>query len=329
MQAILCSSYGGPEVLQLKEVAKPQPQAKQILVRVKAASVTAADTMMRRGSPYIGRLFLGLRKPKHPITGTGFAGIVEAVGSEVGNFAIGDEVFGESIFGQGSNAQYLCVSAQGVVAKKPSNLSFEEAAPVCDGALTSLSFLQHVVELKAGQRILINGAAGSLGTAAVQLAKLFGAHVTAQCSTANHALVTDLGADEVIDYKQDNFVTRVQTNQLPAFDLIYDTVGKLNFGASKPALSETGIFISPVLSCGLLGQVLLTTMLGHKKAKFSATGARPIAELRQMLGQLIPLLANGTLITVIDRSYPLHKTQLAHQYADKQIKRGNLVLQID
>ncbi|MDP6968371.1 MAG: NAD(P)-dependent alcohol dehydrogenase [Gammaproteobacteria bacterium] len=321
MQAIVCTAYGGPQVLQIKEVDKPVPEANQILVRVKAASVTTADTFMRKGSPLIGRLFMGLIRPKYAITGTGFAGVVEAVGAEVRKFQIGDQVFGESIFGQGSHAEYLCIDEGGVVAKKPANISFSEAAPVCDGALTSLNFLQGVGNLQAGQRVLINGAAGSLGSAAVQLAKYMGAHVTGTCSATNHPWVKALGADRVIDYQQQNLYQLEQR-----FDLIYDTVGKLQFAPSRALLSEQGMFMSPVGSLSLFVAVLTSAIFGNKKARFSATGILPVAYLRALLQQLVPLLQKGILNTVIDRRYALAEVVAAHAYADQQHKKGNLVV---
>lgn len=182
MKAITCTKYGSPDVLKLIEIDRPTPQANEILIKVHASSVTAADSMIRKGTPYFGRLFLGLFKPKIPITGTGFAGTVAGIGSSVKEFKFDDQVFGESIFASGSNAEYLCVAENGVVAIKPKNMSFEQASTLCDGALTSFNFLKEIAQVKNGQNVLINGASGSLGTAAIQLAKYFGAHVTAICS---------------------------------------------------------------------------------------------------------------------------------------------------
>ena len=173
--------YGAPDVLKLKEVEKPIPAQNEVLIRVHAASVTAADGMMRKGTPYIGRLFLGLRKPKISTPGTGFAGKVEAIGKDVKLYTEGDSVFGEVIFATGTHAEYICAPEDGVLSIKPDNMTFEEAAPVCDGALTSINFLKDLAHIKSGHRVLINGASGSLGTAAVQLAKHFGQFDQPQC----------------------------------------------------------------------------------------------------------------------------------------------------
>jgi NADPH:quinone reductase-like Zn-dependent oxidoreductase len=228
MKAIVQIKYGGPEVLGIQDVEKPSPNGNEVLIKIHAAGVTAADSMMRAGKPKYGRLFLGLRGPKHKTPGTGFSGVVEAVGPEVTRFAEGDELFGEIVFGSGTYAEYVAVPEDGVIAKKPTHYSFDEAAAVSDGPLTSINFLKDVTSVVPGQRVLINGASGSLGSAAVQLAKHFGAHVTGVCSTANIELVKSLGADEVIDYTQQDF-----TRSSEQWDVIYDTVGKSSFGRAQ------------------------------------------------------------------------------------------------
>ena len=199
MNAIVQKQYGGPEVLRLNEVPMAKPKDSEILVRVYSAPITTAGSFMREGKPYLGRLALGLFKPKQSIPGTGFSGEVESVGKDVSRFKEGDQVFGETLFGQGTLAEYVSVREDDVIALKPENITHMEASPVCDGHLTSLNFLQHVTKLHPGQRILIIGASGSLGTAAVQLAAHIGAHVTGLCSTANIEMVKDLGAHTVID----------------------------------------------------------------------------------------------------------------------------------
>lgn len=201
MKAIIANAYGNHQVLRLKEVEMPQAGEKEVLVKIQASSATTADTMMLLGKPYFGRLFTGIRKPKHSIPGTGFSGKVISTGEKVTVFKTGDRVFGETTLGFSTNAEYVSVPEDGVILHKPDNLSYAEAAAICDGHLTSINFLKEIGKIKQRQKVLINGASGSLGTAAVQLAKYFGAEVTGVCSTSNIGLVKSLDADHVIDYK--------------------------------------------------------------------------------------------------------------------------------
>ncbi|MEZ4917881.1 MAG: NAD(P)-dependent alcohol dehydrogenase [Saprospiraceae bacterium] len=321
MKAIICPAYGGPEVLQVQTVEKPVPQENQVLIQIHASSVTRADSMMRTGTPYIGRLYIGLQKPKNPILGTGFAGVIEAVGSAVTNFQIGDAVFGESVEHFGANAEYLCVDADGILSIKPESMSFEEASVVCDGALTSINFLKEVAKIQPGQRVLINGASGSLGTAAVQLAKYYGAEVTGMCSSKNVDLVKSLGADVVIDYTKEDF-----TQNSTKFDIIYDTVGKLDFSKSRNALKPTGVFVSPVLDFSLLWDVLKTSFSKTQKALFAATGMKNKTELKVLLNELTGIIKAGRLQSVIDRCYDMEEIVEAHEYVASGRKRGNVVL---
>ena len=323
MKALVRKQYGSPSVLQVQEVAQPVLGDKDVLVEVYASAVTAADGFMVKGTPYFGRLITGLFKPKHPIPGTGFAGRVTAIGAAVERFAVGDEVFGETGLEFGSHAEYLKMEEEGVIMKKPTQLSFAEAATLSDGALTSFNFLREIAQLKPGQRVLINGASGSLGTAAVQLAKHFGAHVTGVCSGRNVALVKSLGADEVVDYTQTDF-----TKGAVKYDFIYDTIGKSSFTACKPVLKEEGVYLSPVLNLSLLVQMIFTSYFGKKKAKFSATGLRPVPKLKDMLTDLVPLFEAGKIKAVMDRSFPLDKGVAAHAYVDTGRKVGNVVLQM-
>ena len=323
MKAVICTQYGSPEVLELQTVVKPTPKDDEVLVKIHATSVTAADGMIRKGSPYIGRLFMGLTKPKYPITGTGFAGKIEAVGKAVTLFKVGDHVFGESVFGAGTNAEYVAVPETGVMAKIPIHMTYEETASICDGPLTSLNLLREKAGIQRGQKVLIIGASGSLGTAAVQLAKHFGAEVTGVCSTSNLALVKSLGADEVIDYTAADFTQNGQT-----YDIIYDSVGKSSFSKCKGSLVSKGIYLSPVLKFGELFLMIWTAMVGGKKVMFDATGMRPTAELRVLLQELKGMMEAGRLKTVIDRTYPLTQVVEAHTYVDGGHKKGNVVLQV-
>lgn len=209
MKAAVCENYGGAEVLGCRDVPKPEPGAKEVLVRICAASVTRADTMMRAGTPFFARLATGLRKPKHPIPGTGFAGIVESVGEGVSRIKAGDRVVGESGLTFSANAEYVSVQEDGILQILPDEISFEEAAPLCDGMLTAYNFLCLIGECKPGMRVMINGASGAVGSAGVQIAKLTGAKVTGVCSGKNRDFVLAQGADRIIDYTAKTWVQRV------------------------------------------------------------------------------------------------------------------------
>jgi NADPH:quinone reductase-like Zn-dependent oxidoreductase len=279
--------------------------------------------MMRKGVPLYARLFLGLMRPRRPIPGTGFTGVIDALGKEVRQFKVGDLVFGETGVNFGANAEYVCVSETGVLDKLPGNMTDEEAATLCDGPLTSLSFLKDVGKIQEGQKVLVNGAAGSLGSAAVQIARHFGAEVTGVCSTSNQEFVWSLGADKVIDYTETDF-----TQAEDDYDIIFDTVGKSSFSRCRSVLREDGAYLSPVLKISLLFHMVWTSRFERKKARFSATGLRPVEELRGLLKELVSLYKKGKLKTVIDRRYPLELATEAHRYVDTGHKRGNVVLTI-
>jgi NADPH:quinone reductase-like Zn-dependent oxidoreductase len=324
MKAIVATGYGAPDVLKLQEVAKPQPKVNEVLVKVHASSATTADGMMRTGKPYFGRLITGFTKPKHAIPGTGFAGIVETVGKNVTSFKTGDRVFGETTLGFSTNAEFVAVPENGVILPMPENMSYAEGATYGDGHVTSLNFLKEIAQIKPGQKVLINGASGSLGTAAVQLAKFFGAEVIGVTSTRNVGLVKSLGADHVIDYTKKDFTKVNET-----YDVIFDTVGKSSFSKSKKILSESGLYVSPVLKFSLLLQMTRTSVFGKKKAKFAATGLRSDAELKSMINELVEIFKEGRLKTVIDRQYPLEKVAEAHRYISAGHKKGNVVIVVE
>tara|TARA_R110002050_G_scaffold208476_3_gene344498 strand:- start:12694 stop:13791 length:1098 start_codon:yes stop_codon:yes gene_type:complete len=323
MKAIITTKYGSPKVLQLHEIPKPVPKENEILIKVKAASVTTADTMMRKGKPFYGRLFMGMTKPKYPISGTGFSGVVKSIGKNVSLFKEGDPVFGESVFGQGSNAEYLCIPENGLVALKPKKVSFEEASVLCDGPLTSWNYLKKMADVKSGQKVLVNGASGSLGSAAVQLADYLGADVTAVCSSPNLDLVKSLGADHTIDYTKVDF-----TKTEKRYDIIFDTVGKSSYLKCKKVLVKNGTYLSPVLSMPLLFQMLWTSIFSSKKVKFAATGLLAVPELGAMLNELTKLLMADKLKLIIDKRYPLHEVAKAHSYVDTGHKKGNVVVKL-
>ena len=321
MKAITATGYGSPEVFQFTEVARPEPKADQILVKVMVSSATTADTMMRTGKPYIGRLFTGISKPKFPIPGTGFAGVVEAVGADVTTFQVGDRVFGESKLGFSANAEFVAIPASGVVLKMPDNMEFAEAASFADGHLTSYNFLHEIAKVSPGQKVLINGASGALGVSAIQLAKYFGAEVTAVCSQKNSGLVKSLGADHVIDYQLNDFT--IADKQ---YDFIYDTIGKSSFKACQSVLTPTGTYLSPVLGFGLLLDMLKSSFGKGQKARFEATGANKSEVLRPMLHDVLEIFREGRLKTVIDRQFPLEKLADAHRYIDTGRKKGNVII---
>jgi NADPH:quinone reductase-like Zn-dependent oxidoreductase len=335
MKASICTRYGSADVLELQDIDKPIPKGNEVLVKIYASNTTAADSMMRQGNPYYGRLFLGLTKPKFPITGTGFAGAVEAIGADVSVFNVNDEVFGESILGSGTNTEYVCVPEDALIMPKPEKLTFSQASTLCDGALTSINMLQNLGEITAGDKVLINGASGSLGSTGIQIAKHLGAHVTGVCSTSNIDMVRALGADEVIDYHQQDFT--LNENR---YDIIYDSIGKRNYSECVKSLTDNGRYVCPVLGLPLLGQMLWTSMLNkvkntfsrnvslNKTAHFAPTGLLPPAELKTLLLQLLPMIEQEKLTPVIDRSYSLDEISVAHQYVDTGRKKGNVVIQL-
>ncbi|WP_066631316.1 NAD(P)-dependent alcohol dehydrogenase [Labilibacter marinus] len=321
MKAVICTKYGGPEVLQVQEVEKPRAKECEIIVKVKASSVTTAESMMRQGTPRFARLFLGFSKPKAAITGTGYAGIVESVGNQVTQFKVGDQVFGETGLGFGTNADYICTNETHLILPKPESISYEQAACMCDGALTAQNFLTKVGKLKAGQSILINGAAGSIGSSAVQIARQMGAHITGVCSTGKIDFVKSLGAHHIIDYTAHDF-----TSDKNKYDVVFDTIGSSSYCDCRKTLKKSGLYISPVLSLGLLFQMMISKLFLSKKADFCATGLRPVKELKPMLQELVQWTEQGIVNQVIDKSYPMNQIAEAHRYIDTGHKKANVVL---
>jgi NADPH:quinone reductase-like Zn-dependent oxidoreductase len=324
MKAVVQEKYGAPEVLAVQEVETPSPRENEVLIKIHATSVTAAHTAMRKGRPLYGRLFTGLSGPKNVIPGTDLAGEFVAVGREVKRFQVGDQVFGSTDLGGGGYAEYICLPEDDVLALMPANVSYNEAAALLEGATTSLAFLRDKGKIQSAQRVLINGASGGLGTAAVQLAKYFGAHVTGVCSTANVELVRSLGADRVIDYKQEEFTQNGQT-----YDIIFDTVGKSSYARCKGSLTQEGVYLNPVLGLPLLLQMLWTSNFGSKKALFMATGLRPASEKKKDLAFLRDLVEAGKLRAIVDRRYALEQAAEAHRYVETGHKKGNIVIAMD
>jgi NADPH:quinone reductase-like Zn-dependent oxidoreductase len=323
MKASINKMYGTPEVFKIEDVAKPIPKYNEVLVRVYAATVTGSDLMMRKGKPYVGRLYLGLNKPKTTILGFDYAGEIVELGGNVTSFKVGDKIFGGKT-ALGCYAEYTCVNVNDVIATMPENISYQAAAPVSGSAITVMNFLKGLAKIKAGDKLLINGASGSLGTYAVQIAKQFGAEVTGVCSTTNMNMVRELGADFVIDYTKEDFIKNGKQ-----YDIIFDTVGKITFSYCKNSLTQKGIYLSSVIGFPLLLQMMKTSLFGNRKVKSSSTGMLPVKKRLNYLLELKELLKAEKIKTVIDHSYPLSQMVNAHSYVEKGHKKGNVVIEIN
>ena len=313
MRAVVHDRYGPPDVLRIEAVERPVPAANEVLVRIHATTVNRTDCHMRAARPFLWRFYLGLRRPKRRILGSEFAGVIEAVGAAVTEFEVGDRVFG---LRSGAHAEFVCVREAGLVAHMPSGMTFEEAAAVCDGATQALAPLRRV-GVGEGTRLLVYGASGSCGTAAVQLGKHLGAHVTAVCNTKNVELVRSLGADEVVDYLQEDFTKSGET-----YDVVLDAVGKHSFRRSRRSLKPGGRFLA---TDGLhnFPLALLTSRIGDRKVVF--TVARPT---KADVLHIKELLEAGRYRPVIDRVQPLEDVVEAHRYVDTLQKTGNVVLTV-
>ena len=323
MKAIVYTKYGPPDVLQLKEVEKPVPRDSEVLIKVHATAVTAADYRIRSFKVPVGfwlpaRLGLGLLGPRKTILGIDLAGEIEAVGKNVKLFKEGDQVFGIDGSGLGAYAEYVCRSEEGALALKPANMTYVEAAAVPHGALSALFFLKDKGNIKRGQRVLIYGASGGVGTAAVQLASYFGAEVTGVCSTTNLEMVRSLGADKVIDYSKEDFTKSGET-----YDIIFDTVGKTSFSGCKGSLKQNGRYLLTVFGLGQIVQMLWTSMTGSRKMVCSVA-----SEKKEDLIFIKELVEAGEIRSAIDRSYPFEQIVEAHTYAEKGHKKGNVVVTV-
>ena len=323
MKAIVYTEYGPPDVLQLKEVEKPSPKDDEVLIKIFATTVNQTDPVARKGEPFFARFYTGLIRPKNHILGNELAGEIESVGKDVKLFKEGDQVFGTGT-GYGAYAEYICLPEEGTtLAIKPANMTYEEAAG-CDGVLTALPFLRDKGNIQNGQKVLINGASGGVGTAAVQLARYYGAEVTGVCSTTNLELVESLGADKVIDYTKEDFTKSGQT-----YDIIFDAVSKSSFSRCKSSLKQRGVYLSTVPTLAILLQMLWTSMIGTKKAIIAFTGLRPASERTKDLIFLKELSEAGKIKSVIDRRYPLEQIAEAHRYVEKGHKKGNVVITVE
>ncbi len=320
MKAIVYERYGPPEVLQLKEVEKPTPKDNEVLIKILATTVTAADWRVRSldvpvGFGLISRLVLGISKPKQPILGTELAGEVESVGKDVRKFKAGDQVFAFSGISMGCHTEYKCMPEDGAVVLKPANLTYDEAAALSFGGTTALDFFRRG-KLQRGEKVLINGASGAVGSAAVQLARHFGADVTGVCSTANLEMVRSLGARHVIDYTQEDFTRNGET-----YDVIVDTAGTAPFTRSKGSLKERGRLLQVLGSLPDLLRVPWVLMTSSKKII-----AGPAAVRAEDLRFLAGLAEAGEFKPVIDRRYPFEQIAEAHRYVDTGRKKGNVII---
>lgn len=320
MKAITARQYGAPSVLQLEEIEQPIPKKNEVLVKVSATAVTSGDARIRGmnvpfGFKFLTRLIFGFSKPKQPVLGGVFSGVVASVGTEVTELKVGDEVFGASEK-MGCHAEYVVIKNKGAIAIKPANLSFEEAAAIPFGALTSIKYLRDFGKIKSGQKVLINGASGALGVYGVQLAKYYGAEVTGVCSTANLELIKSLGAREVIDYTTTDFTQNGET-----YDIIYDTVGRVTFSQCKKSLSKKGRLLLAVAGLSQYFQILSRSFIGGKKmvAGVAVFNKKELAVIKD-------LVTSGVIKPVIGKRFPFAEMALAHEYVDSGHKVGSAVV---
>jgi NADPH:quinone reductase-like Zn-dependent oxidoreductase len=319
MRAVVYDRYGPPDVQRLEDVERPVPTEDEVLVKIHATTVTRTDCGIRGAKPFFIRFIFGLRRPKQRILGTELAGEVEAIGATVSQFAVGDHVFGSTAaFKSGAHAEFVCIPESGPLAHKPNGMTFEEAAAVTDGAILALMCLE-AAHISKGQRILVYGASGSIGTAGVQLAKHFGADVTAVCNTKHLELVRSLGADTVIDYTKDDFTKNGET-----YDFIFDAVGKHSFSRCRGSLKRGGAYVATDRFRNFF-LALWTTRIGDKKVLFPI----PPHYTKKNVLFLKGLIEAGQYRAVIDRCFPLEDVVEATRYVETEQKTGNVVLTIN
>jgi NADPH:quinone reductase-like Zn-dependent oxidoreductase len=323
MKAVVYEKYGSPDVLELREIEKPAPKDNEVLVKVSVTTVTVADSRVRSFTVPLSywlpaRIALGIRKPKKAILGAELAGEIESVGKDVKRFKKGDQVFASTLeHGFGAYAEYICLPEDGLLAIRPANLTREEAATLPIGGRTALYFLRQA-NIQPGQKVLIYGASGSVGTFAVQLAKYFGAEVTGVCSTANLEWVKSLGADRVIDYTQEDFTKNGET-----YDVIFDAVGKASYTGCLRSLKKDGTYLQAVSAPGISMRMRWASMTSSRR--LIGGGPPPKSEDLVFLKELVE---EGKIKPVIDRVYPLEQIVEAHRYVDKGHKKGNVVIAV-
>ncbi len=318
MKAILYEEYGSPDVLKIREIAKPVPKDNEVLIKIFATSVTAADCLMRKAESWVDRLFLGFNRPRRKVLGTEFSGEIESIGKNVKKFRKGDRVYGFAGFGLGAYAEYKCMPENGSISIKPNNLSHKESAVLVDSASTALFFLKEKGKLKGGQKVLVIGAAGSIGTYATQLAKHFGAEITGVCSTKNVDFVILNGASKVIDYTNQDFTQIPET-----FDIIFDTSAKSSFSRCKHLLNPNGYYLVTMMKFTPLVQTIWTKMVGGKKVIFamSINKTNSLTILKEMAEK-------GIVKPIIDKTFTFEQIGDAHRYVDEKQKSGNIAISL-
>ncbi len=320
MKALTFPEYGGYEVLKVQNFEIPRVKENQYLVKVHSSSLTTAESMMRRAKPLVVRLFLGLIKPKHNISGACFSGTVIRDGNKELSKDEQFDIFGEIGAELGANADYIKVKKNATILPKPDFISFEEAACLCDGTITSFYYLNQLMNAKKGDNILIHGATGSLGLAAVQFAKLKGLETSAVCSEKNFQLVKDLGADNVISYREENYLKKVGQ-----FDFIFDCAGKIAFSDFKHVLKENGEYFCPVISSKLLLRQLMNKLY-PQKVHFAAVGMLPPEKLKHYMTEVLAIIKKGDFRIPINQRYDFNNVIEAHKIIDSGHKVGNFVL---
>jgi NADPH:quinone reductase-like Zn-dependent oxidoreductase len=323
MTAVVSRRYGPPEGLEITQIPRPMLGDRDVLIRNHASVVTHAVAEARRG-PVMARLYFGLIRPRWPVLGTNFAGTVTAVGASVTRFAVGDRVTGINVTDFGAHAEYVTAPEDGVITHTPAGLSDIETVAVFDGSITALPFIRDRARVRAGQSILINGAAGAVGSAAVQLAKHSGAEVTAVCSTGNMPAVRALGADHVIDYTVEDF-----TDARNTYDVVFDSVGKSSFPRVGKSLTRDGLYLTTVPTLGILAQMLWSKRFGRRKATILFTGLAPQAELARNLASLRDLVDEGALVPFIGTVHRMEQAAEAHRLVETGHKRGSAVITFD
>ena len=317
MKAAVYTQYGPPEVLKVKEVEKPTPKPNEILIRIKATAVNSGDWRLRKADPFAVRFLFGLLKPRIKILGTVFSGEVEAIGENVKEFKVGDSVFGHTDLSFGTYAEYKCLPENSSIALKPSNISNQEAAVIPFGGVTALHFIKKA-KIKPGQKVLVIGASGAVGSAAIQLANSFGAVVTGVCSATNIPLVKSIGASKVIDYTKEDFTKNGET-----YDVIFDAVNSISISRSLKSLNKNGIMILSAAGMPEMIQGLWISLTSNKKIM---TGV--ISHTKKDIVLIKELIEAGKYKPVLDRTYSLEQIAEAHAYVEKGHKKGNVAIEI-